>query len=186
MKYKALLLILIAAIAASSILAPAAFSQATTIEEILVVVNNHIITRRMLQQAVEQQYAELYRRFSGKELDDRLKDAREKTLQKMIDDFVLLDVASEKELTLYAPSDADILERLKSQSGITSESELDRAVKSDLGLSLDEFIRRQRQDSILMELLYMEVYRKVPVEEQEADFTITNTSPNTRNQLGSE
>ena len=167
MKITALLLI-----AASSILAPAALAQtaakATTIEEILVVVNNHIITKGALQQAVEQQYAELYRRFSGKELDDRLKDAREKTLQEMIDDFVLLDVATEKELNLYAPSDADILENIKSSSGLSSESEIETAIRSELGLSLSEFIRQRRQGTIIWELLSSEVYRKVPVEEQEA------------------
>jgi parvulin-like peptidyl-prolyl isomerase len=155
-------------IAISSILAPTVFAQTTTIEEILVVVNNHIITRRTLQQAVEQQYAELYRRFSGKDLDDRLKDAREKTLQEMIDDFVLLDVATEKDMHLYAPTDADILEGLKSSSGLTSESEIETAVKSELGLSLSEFINQRRQSTILWELLSSEVYRKVPVEEQEA------------------
>ncbi|MDR2561372.1 MAG: peptidylprolyl isomerase [Holophagales bacterium] len=160
-------------IAASSIVfGPTAFAQtaaqATTIEEILVVVNNHIITRQGLQQAVEQQYAELYRRFSGKELDEKLKDAREKTLQEMIDEFVLLDVATEKELMLYAPSDADILENLKSSSGLTSDSELETAIKSELGLSLSEFIRQRRQSTVIWELLSMEVYRKVPVEEQEA------------------
>jgi hypothetical protein len=49
-------------------------------EEVLVVVNGHIITRRTLQQAVEQEHAALYRQFSGKELDLKLRDAREKTL----------------------------------------------------------------------------------------------------------
>ena len=54
-------------------------------EEVLVVVNSHIITRRTLQQAVEQEHAALYRQYSGKELDQKLRDAREKTLSNLID-----------------------------------------------------------------------------------------------------
>ena len=147
--------------------APALLAQ-TTIEEILVVVNNHIITRKAFQQNVEQQYAELYRRFSGKELDEKLQDAREKTLQEMIDEFVLLDVAIEKEFQKNAPTEAELLDYFKRQSQITSESDLEKAIKSELGLSLSEFIRQQRQSIIIGELLGREVYRKVPVEDQEA------------------
>ncbi|MBP1773342.1 MAG: hypothetical protein H6P99_2505, partial [Holophagaceae bacterium] len=64
-------------------------------EEILVVVNQHIITRRGLNQAVEQQHAALYRQFSGKELDEKLVDAREKTLQGLVDAFLLEDKGAE-------------------------------------------------------------------------------------------
>ena len=148
------------------LIAPALVAQ-TTIEEILVVVNNHIVTRKSFQQTVEQQFAELYRQFSGKELDDRLQDAREKTLQEIIDNYVLLDIATEKDILSNAPTEAEILDDLKRRSQM-SESDLDRAVKSDLGLSLSEYLRQQRQDLAIYQLLKFEVYDKVPVEDQEA------------------
>lgn len=147
--------------------APALFAQVTTIEEILVVVNNHIITRKAFQQTVEQQYAELYRRFSGKELDEQLKDAREKTLEEMVDTYVLLDVALEKEMHNYVQTETEMLDDLM-RSNSSSESELDRMAKSELGMSIGEFIRQRRETEIVRNLLWMEVYRKVPVEEQEA------------------
>jgi parvulin-like peptidyl-prolyl isomerase len=149
--------------------APALVAQtaATTIEEILVAVNAKIITRKAFQQQVEQQYSELYRRFSGKELDDRLQDAREKTLQEMIDRIVLLDVAAEKEITQMAPTEKELLDDIKSRYSL-SDSDLERAIKSELGLSLSEFANQQRQSVIIDYLLGQEVYRKVPVEDQEA------------------
>ena len=146
---------------------PALFAQVTTIEEILVVVNNHIITRKVFQQTVEQQYAELYRLFSGKELDEKLKDAREKTLEEMIDTYVLLDVALEKDVHNYVPSETEMLEDIKKSSSST-ESELERMVRSELGMSLGDFIRQRREFQIVQSLLWQEVYRKVPVEDQEA------------------
>ena len=60
-------------------------------EEILVIVNGHIITHHQFQQAVEQEHAALYRQFSGKELDEKLKEGREKTLQGLIDSFLVED-----------------------------------------------------------------------------------------------
>ena len=53
-------------------------------EEVLVIVNAHIISRRQFQQSVEQENAALYRQFSGKELDEKLREAREKTLQGLV------------------------------------------------------------------------------------------------------
>jgi parvulin-like peptidyl-prolyl isomerase len=147
--------------------APALIAQ-TTIEEILVVVNNHIITRKAFQQTVEQQHAELYRHFSGSELDAKLQDAREKILQEMIDNFVLIDVAYEKDIQNRAPSEAEFLDDLKRRSEISSDTDLERAIKSEVGLSLSEFVRQQRQSYIIWQLLSQEVYYKVPVEDQEA------------------
>ena len=66
-------------------------------EEILVIVNGHVISRRVFQQAVEQGAAALYRQFSGKALDEKLQDARQKTLQGLIDNFIIrqyIDVVS--------------------------------------------------------------------------------------------
>jgi parvulin-like peptidyl-prolyl isomerase len=68
----------------------------------------------------------------------------------------------------YAPTETEILENIKKQSQISSDSELERAVKSELGLSLSEFLRTQRERYIIEMLIGQEVYRKVPVEDQEA------------------
>ena len=147
--------------------APALIAQTTTLEEILVVVNNHIITRKSFQQQVEQQYAELYRRFSGSDLDDRLRDAREKTLQEMIDRCVLLDVAVETEVNQFAPTETELLNEIKTRHNM-SDSDLERAIRAELGLSLSEFARQQRESVVIDYLMNQEVYRKVPVEDQEA------------------
>jgi hypothetical protein len=139
-----------------------------TLEEILVVVNGHIITRRAYQQAVEQRLAEIYRGFSGRELDERLRDAREGALQDLIDTFVLLDVATDKEMQAYAPAEADFLAELKKRAQAASDADLEKMVMAELGMSLSEFVRQQRQSYIIESLLYQEVYRRVPIEEQEA------------------
>ena len=146
--------------------APAA--EPTTLEEVLVVVNSHIITRKAFQLALEQQIAELYRHYSGRELDEELRGAREKTLQELIDTFVLLDVAADKEMLAYAPTESDLLDELKKRSQLSSDADLERMVKLELGINLSELLRQQRRTYIIESLLYQEVYRRVPIEEQEA------------------
>ena len=103
-------------------------------EEILVVVNAHIITLRDYQQAVEQGSAALYREFSGQELDAKLRGAREKTLQGLIDSFVLADKAADLGVVISDEGLRSYVEELKKQNNFTSDADFERALKGSLGL----------------------------------------------------
>ncbi len=136
-------------------------------EEILVVVNRHIITRRSLTQAVEQQHAALYRQFSGKELDEKLKDAREKTLQGLVDAFLLEDKGAE----LGSPITDDYvrasIDGIKKENNFATDADLERAIKGSLGINLTEFMKRQKQQATQQFVLQREVFSKVAVEDNE-------------------
>ena len=136
-------------------------------EEILVVVNKHIITRRGLSQAVEQQHAALYRQFSGKELDAKLQDAREKTLQGLMDAFLLEDKGAE----LGSPITDDYvrasIDGIKKENNFATDADLERALKGSLGIGLPEFMKRQKQQSTQQFVLQREVFSKVAVEDNE-------------------
>ena len=136
-------------------------------EEILVVVNKHIITRRGLNQAVEQQHAALYRQFSGKELDEKLNDAREKTLKGLVDAFLLEDKGTE----LGSPVTDDYvrsnIDGIKKENNFATDADLERALKASLGIGLPEFTKRQKQQAIQQFVLQREVFSKVAVEDNE-------------------
>jgi parvulin-like peptidyl-prolyl isomerase len=136
-------------------------------EEILVVVNKHIITRRALTQAVEQQHAALYRQFAGKELDEKLKDAREKTLQGLVDAYLLEDKGAE----LGSPITDDYvrasIDGIKKENNFATDADLERALKGSLGINLSEFMKRQKQQAIQQFVLQREVFSKVAVEDNE-------------------
>jgi len=136
-------------------------------EEILVVVNAHIISRRQFQQAVEQGTAALYREFSGQELDAKLRTAREKTLQGMIDTDVITDkaadlgvVASDEMLRAY-------VEDIKKQNNFSSDEDFERALRGSLGIGLQTYIARQKEDMVKQEVLRREVYSRIAIEDQE-------------------
>ena len=136
-------------------------------EEILVVVNGHIISRRTFQQAVEQGTAALYRQFTGKELDEKLKDARDKTLQGLMDSFLIADKAVD--LNIVVPDDYvhSYIEDLKKQNNITSDADFEKAIKGSLGINLTAYMARTKQDVIKQEVLRKEVYSKIAIEDQE-------------------
>ncbi|WP_243319074.1 peptidylprolyl isomerase [Geothrix paludis] len=153
-------------ILALALLAPAGLT-AEVREEILVIVNSHIITRRDLTQAVEQQNAALYRQFSGKELDEKLKTAREKTLQGMIDAYLLEDKGDELGSPITDDYVRSSIDGIKKENNFATDADLERALKTSLGIGLPEFMKRQKQQATQQYVLQREVFSKVAVEDNE-------------------
>lgn len=133
----------------------------------MVVVNNHIITRKAFQQAVEQDSAALYRQFSGKELDEKLKDSREKTLQGLVDAFIMEDKALE--VGIQIPDDylKGIVEDMKKQNNFATDADFEKALRGSLGIGLPEWLKQYKRNIVQQEVLRKEVYSKIAIEEQE-------------------
>ena len=136
-------------------------------EEILVVVNRHIITRRIFQQAVEQETASLYRTLAGKALDEKLKDAREKTLAGMIDNYIIQDKAEDLKIDLREEDIRNYVEDVKKQNHFATDDDFDRALKGSYGYGLQVYITRAKSEMQKSEVLKREVYSKIAIEDQE-------------------
>ncbi len=138
-------------------------------EEILVIVNGHIITRHQFQQAVEQEHAALYRQFSGKELDEKLKEGRGKTLQGLIDSFLVEDKANDLGLGQRVGDEYlhAYVEDIKKQNNFTTDADFEKALRSSMGIGLQEYLKRTKQQILQQEVLRSEVYTKVAIEDQE-------------------
>lgn len=138
-------------------------------EEILVIVNGHIISRRTFQQAVEQEHAALYRQFSGKELDGKLHDAREKTLQGLIDARLIEDKAVDLNMAGMVSDEymRSYVEDVKKQNNFATDDDFERALRSSVGIGLKDYIARQKQQITQQEVLRREVYSKIAIEDQE-------------------
>lgn len=138
-------------------------------EEVLVVVNGHVITRRTLQQSVEQEHAALYRQFSGKELDLKLRDAREKTLSGLIDSFLIEDKADDLGIRQMVNDEYlhGVVEDIKKQYNFATDADFERALRTSQGIGLQEFVKLQRRQILSQEVMRREVFSKVAVEDQE-------------------
>ncbi|HJV22738.1 MAG TPA: peptidyl-prolyl cis-trans isomerase [Holophagaceae bacterium] len=137
------------------------------VEEVLVVVNSHIITRRGFQQAVEQEHAALYRQFTGKELDEKLTAAREKTLQGLIDSSLIQDKAAELGIVVPDAYFRSNIDQIKKDNNFTSDADFERALKASLGVSMAEWMRRQKEQVLRDEVLRTEIFKKIAIEDQE-------------------
>lgn len=144
-----------------------AFAASEVREEILVVVDSHIITRRAFQQAVEQESAALYRQFSGKVLDEKLRDAREKTLQGLIDAFILEDKAAEVGIAIPDDYMRSVVEDMKKQYNFATDADFEKALKGSVGIGLPDWIKQQKQQITQQEVLRKDVYSKIAIEDQE-------------------
>ncbi len=144
-----------------------ALSAADVREEILVVVDSHIITRRAFQQAVEQDTAALYRQFSGKQLDEKLREAREKTLQGLIDAFILQDKAPEAGIVISDDYMRSYVEDMKKQYNFATDADFEKALKGSVGIGLPDWIKQQKQQMTQQEVLRRDVYSKIAIEDQE-------------------
>ncbi len=144
-----------------------AFAASEVREEILVVVDSHIISRRAFQQAVEQESAALYRQFSGKELDEKLRDAREKTLQGLIDAFILEDKATEVGIAIPEDYMRSVVEDMKKQYNFATDADFEKALKGSVGIGLPDWIKQQKQQITQQEVLRKDVYSKIAIEDQE-------------------
>jgi parvulin-like peptidyl-prolyl isomerase len=136
-------------------------------EEVLVVVNAHVISRRTFQQAVEQGSAALYREFTGKELDDKLRLARDKTLQGLIDSYVIADKATDLGISVSDDSLRGYVEDIKKQNNFATDADFERAIKGSVGIGLAAYLVRSREEMVKQEVLRREVYSKIAVEDQE-------------------
>jgi peptidyl-prolyl cis-trans isomerase SurA len=136
-------------------------------EEILVVVNGHVITRRTYQQAVEQGAAALYREFSGAELDAKLRTAREKILQGLVDTDVLLDKAADLGIAISDDQLRGVVDGIKKENNLPTDADLERVLKSSLGIGLPAYMTRTREELVKQEVLRREVFARIAVEPQE-------------------
>lgn len=136
-------------------------------EEILVVVNNHIVSKRTFTQAVEQETGALYRKYSGKELDDKLKEAREKTLQNLIDVFLMQDKATELSINITDDDMRGMVDDIKKQYQFATDADLEHALRSSLGIGISDWIKRSKHQQVERQVLSREVYSKIAIEDQE-------------------
>ena len=100
-------------------LAAARPARGEVVEEIVAKVNDDIITRTDLQEAEQDLLADLYRSYTGKDLDEKVKNAKASLLLSLIDRKILLHRA------------ARLFDMDKMGDNLLSQFREDRKIKSD-------------------------------------------------------
>ncbi len=144
---------------------PAAAS-AETVERIVAKVNGQIITLTQLEEEVRNTLERLGPAPNPEEEQARLERVRPDTLDRMIDNLLVLQVAEERGLRVPARFFEEWKKGVMDQMKLTSEEEFVRQV--ELQGTTVEVIRKQWEEALLLqEVRRMEVDSKVSVSEPE-------------------
>jgi peptidyl-prolyl cis-trans isomerase SurA len=137
------------------------------LEEIVAKVNDELITKTDLENEEQAMTAEVYRSFSGPELDRNLKDGKAMLLRRMIDRRLLMQRAERMFTEIDALGDT-LVDQFLRQQEIKDKGELVRLLAKE-GMTLADFKRRLLENYAPEEVLRYEVGGRVAVGDKEVD-----------------
>jgi peptidyl-prolyl cis-trans isomerase SurA len=135
------------------------------LEEVVAKVNDDVITKSDLEDREQQVLAELYRAFTGPELDARVAEAKALVLQRMIDDKVLLHRA-QKLFDMTKVGDM-YLKMFKEQQNLSDE-DLAKALAAE-GITADELKKRLVEMSAPSEVIRFEVSDRISIADRDVE-----------------
>ncbi|MFQ5877930.1 MAG: peptidyl-prolyl cis-trans isomerase [Acidobacteriota bacterium] len=148
------------------LLAPPPQARAAVVEEIVARVNNRIITKSEFEQRGEFILREIYREYSGEELDRQLRAAEESMLANMITELLLVERAE----TIFDLDKvrASLIDDFRQQQNIDSDEELERALEQQ-GMTRADLEEQLIRMAIPQEIVRYDVRRKISVSEREIE-----------------
>lgn len=151
-------------LAALLLLAAPRSTGAAVVEEIVAKVNNRIITRSEFEERGAYILQQIYREYSGPDLDQKLRDAQDSLLANMITELLLLERA--EALLDLDKVRLNMIEEFRKQENIPSDEELDRLLKEQ-GMTRKDLEEQLLRVSVPQEIISYEVRRKIAVSDAE-------------------
>lgn len=136
------------------------------IEEVVAKVNDDVITKSELETREQAVLAELYRTYTGAELDQKVAEAKKLMLRRMIDDKILLHRAA-RMFDMSKVGDS-YLKYFKEQQQIKDDAELQRLLTAE-GMTVDDLKQRLVEMSAPGEVVRYEVNDRIAVGDKEVD-----------------
>lgn len=143
-----------------------AAARAEVIEEIVAWVEGSIITLSEFRQEEQVMVQELYRSYTGADLDRELELARGTLLMNMIDRKILLNRA-ERMFDLERAGES-YLKMVREQQGIKTEEELEKLLARQ-GVTIEDFRNRMTERFAPQEVIRAEVGSRVSVSDKEVE-----------------
>jgi peptidyl-prolyl cis-trans isomerase SurA len=140
-------------------------ARAEIVDEIVAKVNDEIITKSDLDAEEQATLEEMYRRYSGAELDTQVKQAKTLLLRNVIDRKVLLQKAPR--LFDAAKMQDYFLQSFKEQQNIQSDKELEKMLAGE-GMTLADWKKKLLEFFAPQQVIRAEVVDRVAVSEKDA------------------
>ncbi len=138
---------------------PAA-SATEVLERIIAVVNDEIVTEQDLEAVMAPVVAQYRTTYTGKEFDEKLKEAREDFINKVIDDKLILSEAKRKQVILKDPEVDEMMADVRNK--FPNRETFLKALE-DQGLTEKKLWNRFHDQLLMQKLVNYEVKSKVSV-----------------------
>ncbi len=142
-------------------------ANAKIIDKIAIVVNNRAITYYELEKLYQIRSSELYRKYAGKELSEKLAELKKQVIKDKLDELLLLEKASQEGITITDKMMDDFIKGLMKQNNIETEEQFNNILMQQMGMTLDEFKRVQKTQYIARTVIQQFVVNKIVIDEAE-------------------
>lgn len=143
------------------------YANAKIIDKIAIVVNNRAVTYYELEKLYQIRSSELYRKYAGKELSEKLTELKKQVIKDKLDELLLLEKASQEGITITDKMMDDFIKGLMKQNNIETEEQFNNVLMQQMGMTLDEFKRVQKTQYIARTVIQQFVINKIVIDEAE-------------------
>lgn len=153
------------AAAAATLAISAGIAHAEVIDEIVAKVNDDIVTKSDLDTEEQGVLQDLYRRFSGTELDGKVAEAKKELLRHLVDRRVLIQKAAH--IFDMTKMQEFYLESFRDQQNIKSDKELEKLL-TEQGMTMADLKQRLVEEFSPQQVIRAEVSERIAVPEKDA------------------
>ena len=140
-------------------------ARAEVVDEIVAKVNDDIVTKSDLDTEEQGMLQDLYRRFSGTELDGKVAEAKKELLRRLVDRRVLVQRAAH--LFDMTKMQDFYLESFKDQQNIKSDKDLEKLL-AEQGMTMADLKTRLVEEFSPQQVIRAEVADRIAVSEKDA------------------
>ncbi len=142
-------------------------SQAKIIDKIAIIVNNRAVTYHDLEKLYQVRSSDLYRKYTGKELGEKLKELKKGVIDDKLNELLLLEKASQEGITITDEMMDNFIKGLMKQNNIETEEQFNNVLMQQMGMTLKEFKEVQKTQYIARTVIQQFVINKIVIDEAE-------------------
>ena len=143
----------------------AGIAEAEVLDEIVAKVNDDIVTKSDLDTEEQGLLQELYRRYSGTELDGKVAEAKKELLRRLVDRRVLIQRAAH--IFDMTKMQEFYLESFRDQQNLKSDKELEKLL-TEQGMTMADLKQRLIEEFSPQQVVRAEVAERIAVPEKDA------------------
>lgn len=136
------------------------------VDKVAIKVNDKMVTERELFHIYKQRRSEYLRKYTGAELDNKLKEAWQETIEDMEETLLLYEKAMELGLDYSEDNVRSQLNAWRESNGL-NEEEFAEVIEKETGMKLEAYVSHQQREYSANAAIQSQVISKINIEDSE-------------------